>query len=346
MSVKTFLVDLRIERQRKNFTLLSDFLVTKIHEILTEKKQAMLLLNKRGHSSSILCTSCGQVAQCHHCDLPLTLHLTKKYPQGILICHLCGHMETPRSTCSFCQSSDILPVGWGTQKVEELLRIHFPEARILRVDTDTMRSKDAYTELHRGLTQHEFDIVIGTQIIAKGLDLPQVSLVAVLNADVGMSIPDFRASERMFQLVTQLVGRVGRRSHSGTVVIQSFNPESPVLSLASQSKYEEMYTEMMKERMEHGYPPASEFILLSITDMEPERAMKRAKALGDALEIAQKDIAAAKDVEMYVAPAFFTKQQGKYRYHVTLKGNGAAELLEHITIPRDVVVDREPLMTV
>ncbi len=245
------LVDLKEEAKRGNFSSFSTILKEKIAEKIAKKEQVVLLLNKRGYSSFVMCRDCGFVLPCPNCDISLTLHMDIRKMK----CHYCGHEEDIPKICPSCQSREIRYYGTGTQKVEEELQQIFPDAKILRMDVDTTRRKGAHEKILDAFGTGKADILLGTQMIAKGLDYPNVTLVGVLNADTALNLPDFRSSEHTFQLLTQVAGRAGRGEKKGEVYIQTFNPENYALQLAKSHDYEGFYQKEMKLRHLGGYPP-------------------------------------------------------------------------------------------
>lgn len=245
------IVDMREEMIYQGTETFSRVLQDKIRDRLLKKEQIVLLLNRRGYSSFVMCRDCGFVLPCPNCDISLTLHMDTK----TMRCHYCGHEEQIPNHCPSCQGSKIRYYGTGTQKVEAELQQLFPEAAILRMDVDTTRKKGAHEKLLREFGEKKASILLGTQMIAKGLDFPDITLVGVLNADTSLNLPDFRSSERTFQLLTQVSGRAGRADKLGEVVIQTFNPDHHAIILAQQQNYERFYQQEMFIRHETGYPP-------------------------------------------------------------------------------------------
>jgi len=245
------IIDMKQEIIRKDTTTFSRVLQEKIHDRLEKKEQVVLMLNRRGYSSFVMCRDCGFVLPCPNCDISLTLHMDTK----TMRCHYCGHEERIPHQCPSCGSDKIRYYGTGTQKVQEELLQLFPEASVLRMDVDTTRKKGAHERILRAFSEKKASILLGTQMIAKGLDFPDITLVGVLNADTSLNLPDFRASERTFQLLTQVSGRAGRAQKPGEVIIQTFNPEHHAIVLSQQQNYEAFYQKEMHLRHQSDYPP-------------------------------------------------------------------------------------------
>lgn len=257
-------VDMRQEVENGNVSSFSMSLQEKLQERLEKNEQSVLLLNRRGYSSFVMCRDCGYVLPCPNCDISLTLHMDSK----TMKCHYCGHEERIPYRCPNCGQDKIRYYGTGTQKVEEELQTLLPDSRILRMDVDTTRRKGAHEKILRTFGEGQADILLGTQMIAKGLDFPNVTLVGVLNADTALNLPDFRSSERIFQLLTQVSGRAGRAEKPGEVIIQSFNPEHYAIQLAKAQDYEDFYTKEMYIRHRGDYPPY--YFTVQITASHPE----------------------------------------------------------------------------
>ena len=257
-------VDMRQEVENGNVSSFSMSLQEKLQERLEKNEQSVLLLNRRGYSSFVMCRDCGYVLPCPNCDISLTLHMDSK----TMKCHYCGHEERIPYRCPNCGQDKIRYYGTGTQKVEEELQTLLPDSRILRMDVDTTRRKGAHEKILRTFGEGQADILLGTQMIAKGLDFPNVTLVGVLNADTALNLPDFRSSERTFQLLTQVSGRAGRAEKPGEVIIQSFNPEHYAIQLAKAQDYEDFYTKEMYIRHRGEYPPY--YFTVQITASHPE----------------------------------------------------------------------------
>lgn len=258
------IIDMREELRSGNRSMFSTALIEKLTDRLKKNEQSVLFLNKRGYSSFVMCRDCGFVIQCPHCDISLTYH---RFGQQ-LKCHYCGHEEHMPNVCPECQSEHIRFFGTGTQRVEEELVKVMPEARIIRMDVDTTGRKGAHEKLLSKFGNKEADILLGTQMIAKGLDFPDVTLVGVLTADTMLHLPDFRATEKTFQLLTQVSGRAGRHELPGEVIIQTYTPENYSIQLASKYDYDAFYEHEMFLRKSHAYPPY--YFLALVTVSHPE----------------------------------------------------------------------------
>jgi primosomal protein N' (replication factor Y) len=261
------IVDMRDELRSGNRSMFSGVLFEKMKDRLEKRQQIVLFLNKRGHSSFIMCRDCGYVVNCPHCDISLTYHQS----QQKMKCHYCGHEEYVPKLCPECNSEHIRYFGTGTQKVEEELGKVLPEARVIRMDVDTTSRKGSHEKLLEAFQNGKADILLGTQMIAKGLDFPNITLVGVLTADTMLHLPDFRSSEKTFQLLTQVSGRAGRHELPGEVIIQTYSPEHYSVELAGSQDYDQFYQYEMMVRKTHRYPP---FYYLSLVTISHEELMK------------------------------------------------------------------------
>ena len=264
---KVWIVDLREELRNKNKSIFSVKLKTLMEQRLQNKEQIMLFLNRRGYAGFVSCRSCGHVKKCPHCDVSLTSH-----NNGKLVCHYCGHEEPMPKACPVCSSKFIAAFGTGTQKVEEMVRKEFPKARVLRMDTDTTSKKGGHEEILSAFKNHEADILIGTQMIVKGHDFPNVTLVGVIAADLSLFSSDYRSGERTFQLLAQAAGRAGRGELDGEVVIQTYQPEHYSIVAAATEDYEQFYEQEIAYRTLMSYPPAEHMVAIMITSKEEEKA--------------------------------------------------------------------------
>ena len=313
------IVDLRLQGKRsKSDGGLSAPLQMGISKRLELGQQTILFLNRRGFSTSMLCQQCGHVCRCPNCSLSLTLHRA----DNRLACHLCGHQAKPPSICPECRDPGIQHAGIGTQKVEESVRKFFPEARIARMDADTMTKKGSYREVLGKFRARQIDILIGTQMIAKGLDFPNVTLVGIINADIGLHAPDFRAGERTFQLLTQVAGRAGRGETEGEVIVQTFSPSSPSVQYARHHDFTGFFEQEISFREAFAHPPFSRLLLIQIRGVSKEKTLLSARSVAKAASVAAPPSVQVSEV----APAPLERAHGQYRFHITLKSTSGSQL--------------------
>lgn len=265
------IIDMREEFQSENRGNFSRILKEKIADRLEKKEQVVLLLNRRGYSSFLMCRDCGFVLECPNCDISLTFHMDSK----TMKCHYCGHEEGVPKRCPKCSGHNFRYYGTGTQKIETELNQLFPTARIIRMDVDTTRKKGAHERLLSAFGNREADILLGTQMIAKGLDFPNVTLVGVINADTSLSLPDFRSSEKTFQLLTQVSGRAGRAELPGEVIVQTFNPDHYAIRYAQNHNYDGFYRQEMALRHRGGYPPYYFTTQITVSDLDERKAQRK-----------------------------------------------------------------------
>ncbi len=247
--------DLREELRRGNRSILSGRLQELMEDRLEKHQQIMLFINRRGVAGFVSCRACGHVIKCPHCDVSLSQHITRRYPEGRMVCHYCGYEEPSPKVCPHCGSKYISGFKAGTQKIEMIVKLRFPQARVLRMDMDTTRSKEGHEQILSAFANQEADILIGTQMIVKGHDFPNVTLVGVLAADLSLSVSDYHAPERTFQLLTQAAGRAGRGREPGEVVIQTYQPDHYSIQTAKEQNYEAFYEQEILYREMMLYPP-------------------------------------------------------------------------------------------
>ncbi len=288
---------------------------------LERREQAILFLNRRGFASFVLCRDCGHTPQCPNCSVSLTLH-TQDHS---LRCHHCNHRRAAPTLCPQCQGDRIRPFGLGTERVEEEVRAHFPDARVLRMDRDTTAGKDAHTRLYRAFRDGEADILVGTQMVAKGLDFPNVTLVGVVAADLGLNVPDFRAAERTFHLLVQVAGRAGRGERPGEVVIQTFNPDHYAVRAASNQDYAAFYAQEVDFRRELRYPPFGVLVSILSSDTDADAAEARATRTVAAIAAAAKRGPGGIEV-LGPAPAPLARVKRRYRWRVLVRGTDDREV--------------------
>ncbi len=310
------IIDLRDELHTGNTSILSRRLQTAIGEVLERKQQAILYLNRRGAASCVLCRECGYVATCEQCDIPLTYHATER----LLLCHYCNSQHQPLHACPQCHASGIRYFGLGTEKVEQTIERTFPGARLLRWDRDTAKTRRAHEQLLDRFANREADILIGTQMIAKGLDIPGVTLVGVISADIALMMPDFAASERAFTLLTQVAGRAGRGVEPGHVIMQTFNPQHFSIDTASRHSYDEFYAAEIEVRRRYGYPPFRQFIKFTYSHENRLRAQNEALLLREKLDLWIERLGLQRADIVGPAPAVMERLQGKYRWQMILRG--------------------------
>lgn len=310
--------DMRQEIQAGNRSNFSNRLLTGIRERIKRNEQVVLLLNRRGYSSFILCRDCGFVLGCPNCDISLTLHMHSRSMK----CHYCGHEEPIPTTCPKCQSSSIRYYGTGTQKIEEELNELIPESKIIRMDIDTTRKKGAHQQLLKRFANQEANILLGTQMIAKGLDFPNVTLVGVLNADTALGLPDFRSAERTFQLLTQVSGRAGRADKPGEVIIQSFNPNHYSIQLAKDHDYESFFKKEMKLRYLSNYSPYYYMVKILVSH---EKELVAAKKMGEIVNFIKPNLS-SKAIVLGPTPRSLARTHNRYHFQTIIKYKNEANL--------------------
>jgi primosomal protein N' (replication factor Y) len=327
-------IDLRIENSGKKPLAISRPLYAAMRDSLQEGGQIILLLNRRGFSTHIQCPACGYVLKCPQCDIALTHHRT----QQIALCHYCDYHEPAPSACPQCGFLGILYRGLGTQRLEVEVRSRFPGIPCLRMDTDSMQARGAYDRALDAFRSGKVRILLGTQMIAKGLDFPDVTLVGVVNADTALHLPDFRAAERTFQLVTQVAGRTGRGPKGGRVLVQTFNPDHPVIQAAIRHDYPRFAQMELANRKAFGYPPFMRMIRLVIRGPHPGPTAEFAKGLAE--RIRQQLTGLEPTARMLgPAPAPFAKLRGMYRYHILLQSPDGEQLRQAV---RQATADLQP----
>ncbi len=312
----TRVLDMRTEaKDKRNLGILSERLRMAIEDRLRKQQQVILLLNRRGFARALQCPDCGHVAHCEHCALPMTYHAT----ENRLVCHLCGFRAVVPRCCPECSSNNILLEGYGTQKVEAVLRRCFPQARLQRVDADVTTRKNALRDILNDFRAGKTDILLGTQMIAKGLDFPRVTLVGVLNADLGLNIPDPRAAERTFQLLTQVAGRAGRGELDGEVIVQTYSPQSCAIQFARRHDTDGFAENELGLRRQFDFPPFCHMAVLTVRS--PQEEMARFS-----LETLHKRLMSKLPPQVQVSdplPAPIARAYGQFRYQCTFKAPSA-----------------------
>ena len=337
------IVDMRTELKKGNRTIFSDVLRNSIEERLERQEQIILFLNRRGHSTYVFCRTCGYVERCENCSISLTFHFETKR----LVCHHCGDKRPTHPTCPQCSSPAIRYFGLGTEAVEQEVRKAFPQARVKRFDADSTARKNAHQQILETFEQQQIDILIGTQMVSKGLDFPNVTLVGVITADTSLNLPDFRASEQTFSLLTQVAGRSGRAELEGKVIIQTYMPEHYCISAAQKHDYLNFYAQEVEARGVLQYPPFSHVGTLLLRGKDEKQVEEAAYAVRDQLQVwiadqpptapldeAADDVGEPEVEILGPAPAPLSKIEGKFRWHFLLRSNSVvriSQLLKHLT---------------
>jgi primosomal protein N' (replication factor Y) len=314
------LIDMReVFARRKQPAVFSDELLRQIQATHDRREQSIILLNRRGYSSFILCRSCGESINCPNCDVTLTYHQSDR----TLVCHYCNHYQRAPTQCPHCSSKYIYYVGEGTEQIEELLRKSFPALRIGRIDRDTKSRRHQFDKTLLDFAKGELDLLVGTQMLAKGHDFHNVTLVGVVSVDAGLALPDFRAAERAFQLITQVAGRAGRGDRRGRVLIQTYHPNHYALRHACAQDYQGFYNEEIRHRRNHGYPPFVALALLLVRHKDATRANAIAHQLRNALVAANGEHACR---ILGPAPAPLARLRGEYRVQLLIKSRSRKQM--------------------
>jgi len=329
--------------------LISKPLQTAINETLTFGQQVILLINRRGFSTFTQCQACGQVIECPNCAIPLIWHSK----DSRLKCHYCNHIEYFPDTCPKCGSDALKTTGTGTQKIEQYIKELFPDKVVERIDSDILTKKGEHIRLLEKFQRKEIDILVGTQMIAKGLDNPNVTLVGVISADASFNLPDYRASERGFQLLTQVAGRAGRGEFEGKVYFQTYNPEYYALESAKAQNYESFYEKEIIARDEFDYPPFSQIIRLVISSINNFRAEKSAQEIAMRLSMMTDKYGITERLEtLGPTPCVIERLNSYYRFQIIIKNKledrghqFISSFLSKIKLPNDIkmTVDVDPL---
>lgn len=338
------IVDLRLARRKeKTAAILSEQLRAAITSRLEKHEQTILFLNRRGFSTSLLCSACGEARTCPNCSVALTFHRGA----ARLTCHLCGHTAAVPKKCPACSEDALIYAGFGTEKVESNVTQLFPTAVVRRMDADSMTRKDAYRETLHAFRAGKIDILVGTQMIAKGLHFPNVTLVGIINADLALHMPDFRAGERTFQLLTQVAGRAGRGETAGEVFVQTYTPFSPSIQFARQHDFAGYFQQELEFRERCDFPPFKHAVLITVRSAHETRAQFSAETIARRL----KEALSAEFILSSPSPAPLEKLQGQFRFHILMRGEAimrlsrlVRETLDKLPLPEDVVasVDVDP----
>ena len=320
------IVDMNEERLDGNTSEFSGILADEINTNLKNHEQTILLLNRRGYHTIISCCDCHKPVYCPNCSIPMTYHKVN----GTMMCHYCGHSQPPVECCPSCGSTRMMQMGFGTQKVEEQLQNMFPEAKILRMDADTTMSRYSYERNFKDFGNGKYDIMIGTQMIGKGLDFPNVTLVGILSVDKALYAGDFRSYERTFSLAAQVVGRCGRGDKPGRAYLQTFMPDHYVLNLAAAQDYQQFYREEIAVRRALIFPPVCDICVIGISGEKDECA---ADASQEILGIIRKLLNSGVKFPLRVlgpVKCSYGKINGKYRYRLILKCKNTSDFREFV----------------
>ncbi|WMJ82431.1 primosomal protein N' [Clostridium sp. MB40-C1] len=321
------IVDMREELMKNNKSIFSEELYNGINNSLINKEQIILFLNRRGFSTFVSCRKCGYVFKCESCDISLTYH-----HNNYLSCHYCGKSYPVSKVCPKCGSKYVKYFGVGTEKIEEEVKKKFPQARVLRMDFDTTRKKNSYEDIYNAFKNEEADILIGTQMVTKGLDFKNVTLVGIIAADISLNLPDFRSGERTFQLITQVAGRAGRGKKKGKVILQTYNPDSYSIKCASQNDFDSFYKEEIGIRYNMNYPPFTKILLINFSSKNENLLIKSIQNIG----IILKDVLKNNDkIEILgPCPCVLSKIKEHFRWQILIKGNFNNEVALNI---KDIV---------
>lgn len=307
-------VDMRDELLKNNKSIFSSQLYNEISTTLNKKEQIILFLNRRGFSTFVSCRKCGYVFKCKNCDISLTYHSKENY----LECHYCGSKYEVMRVCPRCGSKYVKYFGIGTEKIEEEIKINFPKARVIRMDFDTTRKKNAHEQIYNSFKNGEADILVGTQMIAKGLDFKNVTLVGVIAADISLNLPDFRSSEKTFQLITQVGGRAGRGSKKGKVVVQTYSPEHWSIKCSTSNDYNSFFSEEIKIRENMNYPPFGKILAINLSSKNEELLIKSIQKVGIILNNRLEGNDKIKILGP--CPCILSKIKEYYRWQILIKG--------------------------
>jgi len=331
-------VDMRQELKEGHRSIFSRALQAALGRVLEQGQQAILFLNRRGMATHVFCRDCGYVVKCPRCDLPLTYHSA----QEALTCHHCGYRRKMPRSCPVCHSPRIRQSGIGTERVEQEVQTLFPQARTLRWDYESTRQKGAHEVILSHFINRRAEVLIGTQMLAKGLDLPLVTLVGVILADVGLNLPDYRAAERTFQVLVQVAGRAGRSPLGGQVILQTFQPEHYVIQAAAGHQYRQFYLKELAYRRQLGYPPFTRLVRLEYRHLQEAQAEAAALKLATQIRGWITESGYRSTEVIGPAPCFFQRLGGYYRWQIILRGPDPASLLRGRTLPGGWRVEVDP----
>ena len=324
------LVDMREELRSGNKSIFSRRLYASMQQKLEKGEQIILFLNRRGFSTFVSCRSCGYVFDCENCDISMTYH-----KNGFLVCHYCGKTKKQPNLCPKCGSKYVKFFGAGTERVEEEVRKYLKNAKILRMDVDTTRAKDSHEKIYNAFKAGEADILIGTQMVSKGLDFPNVTLVGILSADMSLNLPDYRAAERSFQIITQVAGRAGRGEKEGEVIVQTYTPEHYSLQYAKKYDYEDFYEKEFTIRAMMGYPPFGRILLINGTGKKEDELKKQMIYLGKKVKEKAEEFGGLE--VLGPTPCIIYRIKENYRWQIIVKGEFSSKFSKSI---KDILYDK------
>ena len=346
---KVTVIDMREEFYKESRSIFSNTLINAVNNALKNKKQTILLMNRRGFYTSVQCKSCGEVIKCPNCDIPMIYHNSDK----TLKCHWCGTTKKLPDKCPKCSSTEIKMSGMGTQRIENIASKLFPNAKIERIDSDVLSSKTKYIEILERFQNGDIDILIGTQIIAKGLDNKNVTLVGVVDADISFSLPDYRSSERGFQLLMQVAGRAGRGEFDGKVIFQTYNPDLYAIENAKSQNYLEFYENEINRREMFDYPPFCQIIKIVISSINEDRAYKCAQEISERLKTQITKLGLSEYIEINGSmKCIMYKLNSEYRFQIIIKNKMnkkgqyiVSTFMKNISIADDIkmIIDIDPV---
>lgn len=336
------IIDVKDELKSGNRSIFSHALSSAISDTLERNEQVILFLNRRGTANFVRCQICGYVPNCRRCSVALTYHSDTVR----LVCHHCNYFSQVPQKCPHCGNMQLKYYGIGTQKIEEELKLLFPQARVLRWDRDTTLKTGSHETILNKFRMHDADVLIGTQMVAKGLDLPDVTLAGVISADTGLNLPDFRAAERTFQLVCQIAGRSGRGLIAGRVIVQTYCPDNYAIKAAAKQDYLDFYNQEIEYRRKFGYPPFRRMALLTFTHTNYDVCCQQAK---EAVQIITKEKMRTGLIQLRLIgpnPSYISRYKGRYQWQIIIVGNQLSEFISSINLPKGWSVDIDPVSVI
>ncbi len=341
---KIEVIDLKQEAKRGNFLPVSERMQAAITNTLADGKQVVLFLNKRGYAGASMCRYCGDAFECDNCDMALKLHRSGN--KSLLICHVCGAMKNFPKSCPTCHKEDFNFRGWGTQQLEEQLKDLFPQTKLFRADRDNITGRYDFENLLTEFKNSPQSILLGTQMIAKGLDFSDVALVGIVLADVGLHLPDHHAEERVYQLLEQVSGRAGRRHTQGQIMVQTYQDDLPLFEFLKRHDTKGFMAQKYQEHLDLKLPPLSRVIKIKLTDASKATAFAQCKTLHSNLVAALRTANLNEKIEATWAPAFFPRLHNRYTFYVFLKSEDEESLenfIYHYNWPESSKIDVTPV---